>query len=62
MWTIDARCSSCADKLICEDRKKLFTELSPVVNSLNMDEQFQASPGDGIIILACQSFTVTPQP
>ncbi len=62
MWSIDARCSSCTHKLTCEDRRKLFTDLSPMINSLNLDEQFQGSPGDGIIILACHGFSVTPAP
>ena len=60
MWTVDARCPSCAEKTTCTDRAELYGTLSSLANKLN-GEEFSTSPGDGIIIIACQGFTTRPQ-
>jgi hypothetical protein len=68
MWTIDTSCSRCSKKdsfvrgLIerqaCEDRKKLIGVISPLTHELNTAEPFVSGPGDGIIIIACNDFSV----
>lgn len=60
MWTADAnRCPSCPEKESCADRKRIIPALSALVNELNSDPAYAASPGDGLIIMACQARTVT---
>ena len=58
MWTVDARCSNCAHKPACNDRIALYNDLSPLCNELNMDAKYQDSPGDGILVIVCQGFTL----
>jgi len=55
MWTADAnRCPGCVQKDTCADRKKIIPALSALVHELNTDPVYAESPGDGIIVMACQ--------
>lgn len=55
MWTADAnRCPACPEKETCADRKKIIPALSELVHTLNTDPAYTDSPGDGIIVMACQ--------
>ena len=58
-WTIDARCSQCGKKATCPDKAKLIGTLSPLTNDLNTQEPHVSGPGDGIIILHCNDFSVS---
>ncbi len=58
MWTIDAQCSRCCKKDECEDRTKIIGTLSPLSNDLNAQAEHVNSPGDGVLIVACQDFAV----
>ena len=57
-WTIDARCSRCAKKDDCQDRKALIGTLSPLTNELNTVDRFIEGPGDGVLIISCNDFAV----
>lgn len=55
MWTADAnRCPACPAKETCTDRTTIIPALSKLVHQLNTDPAFADSPGDGIIVMACQ--------
>lgn len=58
MWTVDVQCSRCAKKEECKDRPKIITTLSQLSNTLNTEQEFIDSPGDGIIIAACRDLAV----
>jgi hypothetical protein len=62
-WSFDTRCSQCIDKSICPDRPVLYGTLSPLQNKLNTDPAHQdPTPGNGIIIINCADFSMTPRP
>ena len=58
MWTIDARCSQCGNKAACKDRPAILGDLSPLTNILNTVQEHLDSPGDGILIVACNDFRI----
>lgn len=63
MFTVDAQCARCCYKPECLERKEILTTLSLLANRLNTEPQFDASPGDGIIILSCHGFAIArPEP
>jgi len=57
-WTIDTRCSQCGKKTTCSDRPELIGALSPLTNKLNTTEPHTTGPGDGILIVSCNDFSV----
>ena len=58
LFTIDARCSRCGKKTACLTRVEIITTLNALTNKLNTDPQFTDSPGEGILIIACDDFSV----
>ena len=57
MWTIDTRCASCSLKTTCSNRPKMLLELSTLTNILNTAPEYQQESADGIIVMACQTYT-----
>lgn len=60
LFTIDARCSRCYQKSDCAVRVEVLSDLSALQNKLNTDPALAESPGEGILILACNDFAVAP--
>lgn len=60
-WTIDARCTQCANRTECPDKPELYSTLSPLTNKLNMEEPHASGLGNGIIIVSCADFSVAPR-
>ena len=58
MWTIDAQCSRCCKKDLCKDRIEILHNLATLTADLNTDAELVESPGDGILIVACQGFAL----
>jgi hypothetical protein len=58
MWTVDSRCSQCGNKETCEDRKAILPTLVTLSNTL-MAPAHADGPGDGILIMCCNDFTVS---
>lgn len=55
MWTPDVnRCPACPKREKCADQKVIRKVLSALTNELNTNPEHVDSPGDGIIIVACQ--------
>jgi len=54
MWTINVDCPRCCKKDRCKDRVAIIQTLSPLTARLNTEAELVESPGDGIIIVACQ--------
>jgi hypothetical protein len=58
MWSGDAPCSRCEKKKECRDKVKILQTLSPLINELNTLPEHVDGPGDGLLVVACQDFTV----
>lgn len=58
LFTVDARCSRCYKKSECLVRVEVLTALSNLTNKLNTDPHLAESPGEGILILSCDDFSV----
>lgn len=56
MWTVDSRCSQCGHKDECADRKVIVPDLVTLANTLSTAQIHLDSPGDGILIMACNDF------
>ena len=59
-FTVDARCSRCFRKEECLVRVEVLNSLSALTNKLNTEPALSNSPGEGIIILACDDYAVAP--
>lgn len=60
LFTVDARCARCHKKTVCTVRVEVLTTLSALANKLNTDPHLAESPGEGILILACDDFATAP--
>lgn len=58
LFTVDARCARCHKKTECLVRVEVITTLTSLTNKLNTDPALAESPGEGIIILACDDFAI----